>query len=208
MGKHGGTPFGHDKDVTLAAISPPSVAQGRFDGRHQSGLGGCKSPPLFTRGASSSSSRRQRQRERWGASPRLCAPTYLPPCPVCPECPETCHVHTVQRRGKAVPKLDEHLEPALWHIQAIGELRQRHGSDAFQNTSNRLDLPVSSPVGHNFLFSLLEITFLLHDPLLIGNTAVKIGFIHQFCQIRPPEQPNGDGLVPAGFVHHFNVVPA
>ena len=58
MRKHGGTPSRHDKYVTLAAISPPGVARG-----HQSGLAGCKSPPLFKRGASSCSSQRQRQHE-------------------------------------------------------------------------------------------------------------------------------------------------
>ena len=79
MRKHGGTPSRRDKHVTLAAISPPGVARGRFVGGHQSGVAGCKSPPLFKRGASSCSSQRQRQREPWGASPRLSAPTYLPP---------------------------------------------------------------------------------------------------------------------------------
>ena len=58
--------------------SPPGVAWGRFVGGHQSGLAGCKPPPLFKRGASSCSSQRQRQREPWGASPRPSAPTYLP----------------------------------------------------------------------------------------------------------------------------------
>ena len=57
MHKHGGTPSRRDKHVTLAAISPPGVARGRFFGGQQSGLAGCKPPPLFTRGASSCSSR-------------------------------------------------------------------------------------------------------------------------------------------------------
>ena len=77
MRKHGGTPSWRDKQVTLAAISPPSVARGRFAGGHQSGLAGCKPPPLFMRGASSCPSQGQRQGEPWGASPRLSAPTYL-----------------------------------------------------------------------------------------------------------------------------------
>ena len=64
--------------VTLATISPPGVAPGRFVGDHQSGLAGCKSPPLFKRGTFSWSSQRQRQRQAWGASPRPSAPTYLP----------------------------------------------------------------------------------------------------------------------------------
>ena len=77
MRKHGGTPSQRDKHVTLAAISPPGVARGRFVGGHQSGLEGCKPPPLFTRGTSSCSSQGQRQGEPWGASPRPSAPTYL-----------------------------------------------------------------------------------------------------------------------------------
>ena len=80
MRKHGGTPSWRDKHVTLAVISPPGVARGRFVGRHLSGLAGCKPPPLLKRGASSCSSQQQRQREPWGASPRPSAPTYLPTC--------------------------------------------------------------------------------------------------------------------------------
>ena len=78
MRNHGGIPSRHDKYVTLAAISPPGVARGRFIGGDQSSLAGCKSPPLFKHGASSCSSQRQRQREAWGASPQPSAPTYLP----------------------------------------------------------------------------------------------------------------------------------
>ena len=78
MRKHGGTPSRRDKQVTLAAISPPGVARGRFVGGQQSGLAGCKAPPLFTRGASSCSSQGRRQGEPWGAFPRPSAPTYLP----------------------------------------------------------------------------------------------------------------------------------
>ena len=81
MHKHGGTPSRRDKHVTLAAISPPGVAQGRFVGGQQSGLAGCKPPPLFTRGASSCSSQGRRQGEPRGASPRQSAPTYLPTPP-------------------------------------------------------------------------------------------------------------------------------
>ena len=80
MRKHGGTPSRRDKHVTLAAISPPGVARGRFVGGQQSGLAGSKPPPLFTREASSCSSRGRRQGESWGASPRPSAPTYLPTC--------------------------------------------------------------------------------------------------------------------------------
>ena len=78
MRKHGGTPSRRDKYVTLVAISPPGVAWGRFVGGHNSSLAGCKSPPLFKRGASSCSSQQQRQREPLGAPPRPSAPTYLP----------------------------------------------------------------------------------------------------------------------------------
>ena len=53
MRKHGGTPPWHDKYVMLAAMSPAGVARGCFVGGHQTGLAGCKSPPLFKRGASS-----------------------------------------------------------------------------------------------------------------------------------------------------------
>ena len=74
MRKHGGTPSRRDKHVTLAAISPPGVARGRFVGGQQSGLAGS----LFTREASSCSSQGRRQGEPWGASPRPSAPTYLP----------------------------------------------------------------------------------------------------------------------------------
>ena len=78
MRKHGGTPSRRDKHVTLAAISPPGVARGRFVGGQQSGLAGSKPPPLFTRGPSSCSSQGRRQGEPWGASPRPSASTYLP----------------------------------------------------------------------------------------------------------------------------------
>ena len=78
MRKHGGTPSRRDKHVTLAAISPPGVARGRFVGGQQSGLAGSKPPPLCTREASSCSSQARRQGEPWGASPRPSAPTYLP----------------------------------------------------------------------------------------------------------------------------------
>ena len=49
MRKHGGTASRRDKHVTPGAISPPGVARGRFVGIHQSGLAGCKPPPLFMR---------------------------------------------------------------------------------------------------------------------------------------------------------------
>ena len=78
MRKHGGTPSWRDKHVTPAAISPPRVARGRFVGGQQSGLAGCKPPPLFTRGACSCSSQGRRQGEPRIASPRPSVPTYLP----------------------------------------------------------------------------------------------------------------------------------
>ena len=78
MRKHGGTPSRREKQVTLAAISPPGVARGSFVGGHKSGLAGCKPPPLFMRGTSSCSSQGRRRGEPWGASPQPSAPTYLP----------------------------------------------------------------------------------------------------------------------------------
>ena len=78
MRKHGGTPSQRDKHAALVAISPPGLPRGRFVGGQQSGLAGCKPPPLFTRGGSSCSSQGRRQGEPWGASPRPSAPTYLP----------------------------------------------------------------------------------------------------------------------------------
>ena len=54
------------------------LPRGRFVGGQQSGLAGCKPPPLFTGEASSCSSQGQRKGEPWGASPRPSAPTYLP----------------------------------------------------------------------------------------------------------------------------------
>ena len=53
MCRHGGTPSRHEKYVTLAAISPLSAARDCFVRGQQSGLAGCKSPPLLKRGASS-----------------------------------------------------------------------------------------------------------------------------------------------------------
>ena len=47
MRKHGGTPSRRDKCVTPVAISPPGATRGRFVGGHQSGVTGCKPPPLF-----------------------------------------------------------------------------------------------------------------------------------------------------------------
>ena len=51
--KQGGTPLQRDQYVTLAAISPSGVAGGRVVWGDQSGLAGCKPPPLFKHGASS-----------------------------------------------------------------------------------------------------------------------------------------------------------
>ena len=78
MRRHGGTPSRRDKHVTLAVISPLGVARGCFVWGQQSGLAGCKPPPLFTHGASSCLSQGRCQGEPWGASPRPSAPTYLP----------------------------------------------------------------------------------------------------------------------------------
>ena len=79
MRKHEGTPSRRDKHVTPAANSPPGVARGRFVGGQQSGLAGCKPPPLFTRRASSCSSQRRHQGEPWAPlHDRVHLPTYLP----------------------------------------------------------------------------------------------------------------------------------
>ena len=78
MRKHRGTTSPRDMFVTLAAINPPGGAPGRFVGGHQSGVAGCKPPPLFMRRASSCTSQRQRQQEPWGSSrvPSTYLPTY------------------------------------------------------------------------------------------------------------------------------------
>ena len=70
----GAQPSRRDKPVTLAAISPPGVARGRFVWGQQSGLAGSKPPPLFTRGA------RGDARGKHGAPlhDRVHLPTYLP----------------------------------------------------------------------------------------------------------------------------------
>ena len=108
MRKHGGTPSRRDKHVTLAAISPPGVARGCFVGGQQSGLAGCKPPPLFKRGTSSCPSQGRRQGEPWGASPRPSAPTYLPTSErlwvvVCP--PRVIVDHVVGHPGRRLPGL-------------------------------------------------------------------------------------------------------
>ena len=78
MCKHGSAPSRREQYVTLAAISPPGVARGRFVAGHKSGSAGCKSPPLFKRGASSYSSQRQRQNHGAPLHDRVHLPTYLP----------------------------------------------------------------------------------------------------------------------------------
>ena len=78
MRKHGSTPCRRDKHVTLAAISPPDVARGRFVGGQQSGLAGCKPPPLFTHGASSCCDRGDaRGNHGVRLQDRVHLPTYL-----------------------------------------------------------------------------------------------------------------------------------
>ena len=110
MRKHGGTPSRRDKHVTLAAISPPGVARGRFVGGQQSGLAGSKPPPLFTREASSCSSQGRRQGEPWGASPRPSAPTYLPTL----SNPMVCHSVGSARQPWHIPTPSHSLTSTCW----------------------------------------------------------------------------------------------
>ena len=115
MRKHGGTPSRRDKHVTPAAISPPGVARGRFVGGQQSGLAGCKPPPLFTRGASSCSSQGRRQGEPWGASPRPSAPTYLPTYLVL-------HRHSRQPKGP-LQDVSTASVPKASHVGEVSAIR-------------------------------------------------------------------------------------
>ena len=133
MRKHGGTPSRRDKHVTLAAISPPGVARGRFVGGQQSGLAGCKPPPLFTSGASSCSSQGRRQGEPWGASPRPSAPTYLPTCafPL-----EVCLKHCSQRGCDSLEPFDKLLVKST----QSNELSNLMNRSWRRPTSNDLDL--------------------------------------------------------------------
>ena len=104
MRKHGGPPSRRDKHVTLAAISPPGVARGRFVGGQKSGLAGCKPPPLFTRGASSCSSQGRRQGGTMGRlSTTECTylPTYLDVCAPGSE-PSPCRLRTSRRPDRRV----------------------------------------------------------------------------------------------------------
>ena len=76
----GAHPTGETSTSRWRRSALPVFPWGRFVGGQQSGLAGCKPPPLFTLGASSCSSQGRRQGEPWGASPRPSAPTYLPTC--------------------------------------------------------------------------------------------------------------------------------
>ena len=51
MLKHGGAPSRSSMSLMLVATSPPSDSQGQFAWGHQSGLAGCKLPPLSKRRA-------------------------------------------------------------------------------------------------------------------------------------------------------------
>ena len=114
MRKHGGTPSRRDKHVTPAAISPPGVAQGRFVGGQQSGLAGCKPPPLFTHGPLPVRQRGD-ARGNQGAPlhDRVHLPTYLPmPTPSVNPMPTPAAAPT----GSTVP------EPM--NLDAIAKLRE------------------------------------------------------------------------------------
>ena len=105
MRKHGGTPFWRDKHVTPAAISPPGVARGHFVGGQQSGLAGCKPPPLFTRGASYCSSRGQGQREPWGKKQTTGAGNDANK-----RQSTTAHHHTTAQRNRTQHRAAEHQD--------------------------------------------------------------------------------------------------
>ena len=78
MRKHGGPPSRHDKLSRWRRSALPVLPGAALLGCHNSGLAGCKPPPLFMRGTSSCPSQGRRQGKTWGASPRPSAPTYLP----------------------------------------------------------------------------------------------------------------------------------
>ena len=151
MRKHGGTPSRRDKHVTLAAISPPGVARGRFVGGQQSGLAGSKPPPLFTREASSCSSQGRRQGEPWGASPRPSAPTYLPPPPPAP------------------------LVLELACVPAVDPMRPTGGSIFFERTSVFERRVESSNEDSNskIVFALIAIQLNPIESKLLGRIAAK-----------------------------------
>ena len=141
MRKHGGTPSRRDKQLTLAAISPPGVARGRFVGGHQSGLAGCKPPPLFKRGASSCSSQRQRQREPLDASPRPSAPTYLPIITVSQKCVSRTFIFALPRVRNCRSNLCTHsLLNTRGHTHP-SHLIPRQGKKHLTTASNMLYIP-------------------------------------------------------------------
>ena len=112
MRKHRGTPSWRDKNVTPAAISPPGVARGRFVGGQQSGLAGCKPPPLFTRGTPSCSSQGRRQGETMGRlSTTECTylPTYLRRTP-----PSDHFVTQLCWTPSSDPFVDPFVRPLRW----------------------------------------------------------------------------------------------
>ena len=98
----------------MAAISPPGVARGRFVEGNESGLAGCKSPPLFKRGASSCSLQRQCQLEPWGAFPRPSAPTYL-----------TTYLHKGGLPTKVGTRVWNHLQLLLPHARHVIQTNHR-----------------------------------------------------------------------------------
>ena len=180
MRKHGGTPSRRDKHVTLAAISPPGVARGRFVGGQQSGLAGCKPPPLFTRGASSCSSQGRRQGEPWGASPRPSAPTYLPTCVFEPDGQErlTGSIHQQLRllQGQVTQALHHGYHPGklclliacrLWFTTLLSS----HWRGGFSSVS---DKETGSPVRKKGLSASLG----RHGPDLIRSQATGTRCVH------------------------------
>ena len=92
MRKHGGSPFGRDKHVTLAAISPPGVAGAALLGTTSQVYRDVSRPPSSC--AEPLPVRHRGNTRRYNRAPlhnRVHLPTYLPP-PLC--CAATTCFHT------------------------------------------------------------------------------------------------------------------
>ena len=126
MRKHGSTASWRDKHVTLPAISPPGVARGRFVGGHQSGLAGCKPPPL-SRAEPLPVRHRADARGNHGAPlhDRVHLPIYLPLCSCCMSSSRRLdrsvfgYVH-VCRTPSVCPLLQEVCNLCKWVVAVYG----------------------------------------------------------------------------------------